>query len=56
MLILMCYNDYGTYVPPRSKGELKMKEEYKKKIAELLEKCNDLSILDFILQLLQKSR
>jgi hypothetical protein len=32
------------------------KEEYKTKINELVEKCNDLSLLDFIHQLLQKSQ
>lgn len=31
-----------------------MKEEYLMKINELLEKCNDVSILDLIHQLLQK--
>ena len=33
-----------------------MKEEYIEKIKELVEKSNDLSLLDFILQLLQKSQ
>lgn len=33
-----------------------MHKEYTLKIGELLEKCNDLSLLDFILQLLQKSQ
>lgn len=33
-----------------------MKEEYTRKIAELLERCNDLSLLDLIHQLLQKSQ
>lgn len=31
-----------------------MKEEYTQKIIELLEKCNDISILDLIFQLLKK--
>ena len=31
-------------------------EEYKLKINELVEKCNDLSLLDMIHQLLQKSQ
>lgn len=31
-----------------------MREEYIKKITELLEKCNDLSLLDLIFQLLKK--
>ena len=33
-----------------------MKDEYIKLIIELLEKCNDVSLLDLIMQLLQKSR
>lgn len=33
-----------------------MKEEYQKSITELLQQCNDVSLLDLILQLLQKSR
>lgn len=32
-----------------------MKEEYINLIKELLEKCNDLSLLDLILKLLRKS-
>ena len=32
-----------------------MKEEYVVKINELLEKCNDLSLLDLIYKLLNKS-
>ena len=32
-----------------------MKEEYIKQILELANQCNDLSLLDFVLQLLQKS-
>jgi hypothetical protein len=32
-----------------------MKEEYLEKINNLLEKCEDLSMLDFIYQLLDKS-
>ena len=32
------------------------KEEYIKKITELVDRCNDLSLLDFIHQLLQKSQ
>ena len=31
-----------------------MKEEYVKEITELLKKCDDLSLLDLIYQLLQK--
>ena len=31
-----------------------MKEEYIQAITELLKKCNDISFLDFIFQLLQK--
>lgn len=31
-----------------------MKEEYIKKIAELLQKCDDLPLLDLIYQLLKK--
>ena len=31
-----------------------MKEEYIREITELLQKCNDLSTLDFIFQLLQR--
>lgn len=31
-----------------------MKEEYTQKISELLEKCNDISILNLIFQLLEK--
>jgi hypothetical protein len=30
------------------------KEEYRQKISELIDKCNDLSMLDFIVQLLEK--
>lgn len=30
------------------------KEEYGQKISELVEKCSDLSMLDFIVQLLEK--
>lgn len=33
-----------------------MKEEYIKKIVEILQKCDDLSLLDLILQILQKSK
>lgn len=33
-----------------------MKEEYIGKITELLEKCNDIHLLDLIHQLLQKSQ
>ena len=33
-----------------------VKEEYILKITELAEKCNDLSLLDLIHQLLQKSQ
>lgn len=33
-----------------------VKEEYKLKINELVDKCNDLSMLDMIYQLLQKSQ
>lgn len=32
-----------------------MKEDYVRLITELLNKCNDLSLLDLILKLLQKS-
>lgn len=32
-----------------------MKEDYIKQIIELVNKCNDLSLLDLILKLLQKS-
>ncbi len=32
-----------------------MKEEYLAQIIELLQKCDDLSLLDLILKLLQKS-
>lgn len=32
-----------------------MKEEYLAKISELLNQCNDISLLDLILKLLQKS-
>lgn len=32
-----------------------MKEDYVKQITELVNKCNDLSLLDLILKLLQKS-
>lgn len=31
-----------------------MKEDYVKQITELVNKCNDLSLLDLILKLLQK--
>ena len=31
-----------------------MKEEYIEKIVDLLKRCNDLSLLDFIYQLLKK--
>ena len=31
-----------------------MKEEYIQEITELLKKCNDLSLIDLIFQLLQK--
>ena len=33
-----------------------MKEEYIKQITELLKKCNDISLLDLILKILQKER
>lgn len=33
-----------------------MKEEYIKQITELLNKCNDISLLDLILKILQKER
>lgn len=33
-----------------------MKEEYIPKIIELMNQCNDVSLLDLIMQLLQKSR
>ena len=36
------------------KGDPLMKEEYVQEITELLPKCNDLSLLDFIYQLLQR--
>jgi len=39
---------------PRRK-EPAMKEEYIQKIVELLERCNDIPLLDLILKLLQKS-
>ncbi len=32
-----------------------MKEEYIQRIVELLQKCNDIPLLDLILKLLQKS-
>lgn len=32
-----------------------MKDEYIRKIIDLLHKCNDISLLDLILRLLQKS-
>ena len=32
-----------------------VKKEYLKKIINLLERCNDLSLLDFVLKILQKS-
>lgn len=32
-----------------------MKDEYIKRITELLEQCNDISLLDLILKLLQKT-
>jgi hypothetical protein len=38
------------------KGEIEMQEEYITKINELLTKCHDLSLLDLIHQLLQKSQ
>jgi hypothetical protein len=33
-----------------------MKEEYIPQIIELMNQCNDVSLLDLIMQLLQKSR
>lgn len=33
-----------------------MKEEYIQQIIELMNQCNDVSLLDLIMQLLQKSR
>lgn len=33
-----------------------MKEEYIKQITELLDKCQDISLLDLILKILQKER
>lgn len=33
-----------------------MKEKYIKQITELLNKCNDISLLDLILKILQKER
>ena len=33
-----------------------MKEEYIKQITEQLNKCNDISLLDLILKMLQKER
>lgn len=33
-----------------------MKEEYIKQITKLLNKCNDISLLDLILKILQKER
>ncbi len=40
---------------PRSLGGVIMREEYIQQIVELLHKCNDVSLLDLIFQLLQKS-
>ena len=36
------------------KGDPHMKEEYIQEITELLKHCNDISLLDFIFQLLKK--
>ena len=38
-----------------SKGSAEMKEEYISKITELLNQTKDISLLDLILQMLQKS-
>lgn len=40
-------------VPRESK---EVEREYKSAIADLVNKCNDIELLDLILQLLQKSR
>jgi len=33
----------------------KLKDEYRSEIADLLNKCNDIKLLDLILKILQKS-
>lgn len=38
------------------KDEISMKEKLIQSINSLLEKCEDLALLDFIIKLLQKSR
>jgi len=42
------------FLPRLERRSPKMKEEYIQAITELLKKCNDLSILDLIYQLLKK--
>lgn len=42
-------------IMPRLAGGVIMREEYIQQIAELLHKCKDISLLDLIYQLLQKS-
>lgn len=37
------------------KGVMQMKEEYITNIIQLMQQCNDLELLDFIFQLLNKS-
>ena len=44
------------FAPVKGEFTMSAKEEYKLKISELLEVCNDLSLLDMICQLLQKSQ
>lgn len=44
------------FLAPDERRFLNMKEEYIQKIVELLQQCNDMSLIDLIFQLLQKSR
>jgi hypothetical protein len=59
MLLSYNYSDIintNTCSCPGGKENSTMKEEYILKITELLERCNDIQLLDLIHQLLQKSQ
>lgn len=56
MIILLSYTPEENTCSPREKGARKMKDEYIKKLIELIQKCDDVTLLDLILQLLQQSQ
>lgn len=58
LLLMMYYFSEHAFCPDKIalKEELALRERLLKSIYALLEKCEDLALLDFILKLLQKSR